>query len=553
MSKKLVYSLIVLSIILAIVGLWYLQRNVFSKDTLKLEIIGPDTVEVGQSIDYTIKYKNNGDIVLTGAKLTFAYPENSLVEDRKLRAEKPLEDIYPGEEKTINFSARIFGKENELKTAKAWLQFQPRNLKASYEVSTTQTAVIKFSPLTFELDLLSRLEPEKDFSFSVNYFSNIDYPLSQLRAKIEYPTGFEFTDSTPKALGTNEWQLPLLNKAQGGRITVSGRLKGDVGEQKVFKATLGLWQEDGAFVLLKEATKGTEIVKPNIYLSQMINGRTDYSANPGDTLHYEIFFKNIGTSPFENLFLVLNLEGSLFDFDSLKAPGADFHPGDSSAIWDWKTTPQLRFLDENDEGKVEFWINLRKELSPTEPKSTNLVLKDTITLSPAREEFTVKINSQLVLDQAASFNDEVFGNSGPLPLQVSQPTTFTVVWKLKNFYNDLKNVKVKATLSLWASLTGKLFPREAKFVFDSQSREIIWEVGDLLAGQGVNNEAPNLSFQVSLLPQPSQRGQAIDIVSQAQATGDDTWAQETIQTDSKSVNTSSLSDTNFNPGQGVVQ
>ena len=327
MPKKLVYLLIILSVILVIVGLWYLQRNVFSKDTLKLEIIGPDTVEVGQQTDYTLKYKNNGDIVLTNARLIFEYPENSLVEDQKLRVEKSLEDIYPGEEKTISFSARIFGKENELKTAKAWLQFQPRNLKASYEVSTTQTAAIKFSPLTFELDLPSRLEPEKDFTFSVNYFSNIDYPLSQLRAKIEYPTGFEFTDSTPKALGTNEWQLPLLNKAQGGRITVSGRLKGDVGEQKVFKATLGLWQEDGTFVLLEEATKGAEIVKPNIYLSQMINGKTDYSANPGDVLHYEVFFKNIGTSPFENLFLVLNLEGNLFDFDSLKAPGADFHSG----------------------------------------------------------------------------------------------------------------------------------------------------------------------------------------------------------------------------------
>ena len=213
----------------------------------------------------------------------------------------------------------------------------------------------------------------------------------------------------------------------------------------------------------------------------------------------------------------------------------------------------MRFLDENDEGKVEFWINLKKELLPTEPKNTNLVLKDTVSLSPAREEFTVKVNSQLVLDQAAFFNDEVFGNSGPLPLQVGQPTTFTVVWKVKNFYNDLKNVKVKATLPSWASLTGNLFPREAKFVFDSQSREIIWEVGDLLAGQGVNNEAPNLSFQVSLLPQPAQRGQAADIVSQAQAQGDDTWAQETIQTDPKSINTSSLSDINFNPGQGIVQ
>ena len=553
MNKKVIRYIIIFSLVIVVAGFWYFQRNAFSKDILKLEILGSDTTEVGQKMDYVLKYKNNGKISLTNIKLTFEFPENSLIEDNKIRIEQKLDDIYPGEEKTITFSGRVLGQENELKKAKAWLEFQPKNLKAKYQVSTTQTTVIKFSPLTFELDLPSKIETEKDFSFSLNYFSNIDYPLSQLRVKIDYPSGFEFSDSSPKALENNEWQVPILNKAEGGRIRIFGKINGDIGEQKVFKASFGMWTE-GNFVMLKEATKGAEIIKPTIYLSQLVNGSSDYSANPGDFLHYEVFFKNIGSSPFENLFLAIDLNSSLFDLTTLKSLNAEYHQGDSSMIWDWKKNPQLKFLDENEEGKVEFWINLKEDLPVIKPKDKNLVLKDSISLFPAKEEFSIKVSSKIDLDQQAFFTSDSFPSSGSLPLRVGLPTAFTINWKLKNFYNDLRNVKVRATLPAWVSLTGQLLPRDSSFLFDSQSREIIWEIGEVMAGQGVNgSDSANLSFQISLVPNPSQLGQMPEIISMARVFGDDTWTQNAIESETKTINTGALSDQGFNSTQGIVQ
>lgn len=553
MNKKVIRYIIIFSLVIVVAGFWYFQRNAFSKDILKLEILGSDTTEVGQKMDYVLKYKNNGKISLTNIKLTFEFPENSLIEDNKIRIEQKLDDIYPGEEKTITFSGRVLGQENELKKAKAWLEFQPKNLKAKYRVSTTQTTVIKFSPLTFELDLPSKIETEKDFSFSLNYFSNIDYPLSQLRVKIDYPSGFEFSDSSPKALENNEWQVPILNKAEGGRIRIFGKINGDIGEQKVFKASFGMWTE-GNFVMLKEATKGAEIIKPTIYLSQLVNGSSDYSANPGDFLHYEVFFKNIGSSPFENLFLAIDLNSSLFDLTTLKSLNAEYHQGDSSMIWDWKKNPQLKFLDENEEGKVEFWINLKEDLPVIKPKDKNLVLKDSISLFPVKEEFSIKVSSKIDLDQQAFFTSDSFPSSGSLPLRVGLPTAFTINWKLKNFYNDLRNVKVRATLPAWVSLTGQLLPRDSSFLFDSQSREIIWEVGEVMAGQGVNgSDSANLSFQISLVPNSSQLGQMPEIISMARVFGDDTWTQNAIESETKTINTGALSDQGFNSTQGIVQ
>ncbi len=547
-NKKYFITILGIIVFLIVVGLWYFQRNIFSKETLKLEILGPDTIEAGQEVDYVLKYKNNGDIALINPKLSFEYPENSLTDDNKKRVEKALEDIYPGEEKTLVFSGRIFGKEGELKKAQASIEFQLRNLKAKYEVSTSQSILIKFSPLTFELDLPSRLEAEKDFSFSLNYFSNIDYPLSQLRVKMEYPSSFEFIESRPVAIEQSEWSLPILNKAEGGRIVVSGRIKGEIGEQKTFKASLGMWQE-GNFVPLKETVKAVEIVKPMVYLSQLVNGGLEYVAAPGEMLHYEIFFKNIGATPFENLFLVVNLDGELFDLETIRANNASYRAGDKTILWDWKKNSALRFLPENEEGKMEFWVEVRDAVLPTAGK--NPVLKNSVDLSIVKEEFSIKVKTKLVLEQRAYFTNEAFGNSGPLPPQVGQATTFTITWKAKNVYNDVSDAKIKAVLPVGLSLTGQLLPRDAKFVFDSVSREIIWDVGDIVAGTGGNE--PSFSFQVSLMPSAADRGQAAKIINTATVIATDDWTQESVSGQASEVMTTGLSDTGFDTNRGIVQ
>ena len=102
--------------------------------------------------------------------------------------------------------------------------------------------------------------------------------------KIEYPSGFEFIASQPQALEKTEWDLPILNKAEGGRIEIRGKLTGEIKEQKIFRATLGIWQS-GEFILLKEAVRGVEILKSSLSIFQQVNGFSQYVANPGDSLH----------------------------------------------------------------------------------------------------------------------------------------------------------------------------------------------------------------------------------------------------------------------------
>ena len=537
MQNKIIIYIIALAVLAGGLGFWYYQRNVYSKDVLKLEILGPDEANAAEGIEYAVKYKNNGNIRLEEPRFVFEYPEYSIAEDGKaLRREMILEDIYPGQADTIYFKGRLLGKPGDIKQAKAWLSYRPKNLRARYESETSQAVKIKFVPLTLEFDLPSKIESGGELSFRLNYFSNADYPLSNLGVKVEYPQDFEFANSNPKTLGENEWEIGLLNKAEGGRIEITGSVLGNVEEEKLFKAQLGSWQSD-SFVVLKESIRAVKIVTPSIYISQQINGSPQYVASPGDTLHYEIFFRNIGEETFQNLFLVAKLEGQPFDFGTLKAPSGEFEAGDNSVVFDWRKISDLRLLDSQEEGKVEFWIGLKDGWEISGPQDANPVIKNRVYLSQARQEFATKVNSKIEIAQKGYYQDEVFGNSGPLPPQAGSRTTYTIIWQAKNYYNDANNVKVRAILGQGVNLTGKIFPEGSALTFDSGSREVVWKLDSLATGKGVLDASPSVAFQIALTPQSSQEGKAIGLLSKAEIIGEDQFTGSIIKGETAAIST----------------
>ncbi|MFA5878322.1 MAG: hypothetical protein WC845_03080 [Candidatus Staskawiczbacteria bacterium] len=528
MRKKFIIILAVIIIGLALSGYWYYKNQVFSKSILKLEILGPESAQIGAEIEYTVKYKNNSDFTLEDAKINFEYPEFSVGEEEKNMVTKTLQDIYPGDEQTTKFKVRLFGKEDDLKVAKVYLSYSPRNLSAHYESNTTFTTKIEEVPMTLDFDLPSKLETGKEIEFSLNYFSNVDYLLSGLKLTIEYPEKFDLISSDPRNLGGSEWEIADLKKAEGGRVKITGRVTAQSGERATFKAKLGIWQ-NGDFILLKETTKDIDVADSMLYISQQINGSSNYIASPGERLHFEIYFKNIGNSQFENLYLINKLDGSTFDLSTIDAPLGQTRSGDNLIVWDWKQVPDLQRLDVQQEGKVEFYVNLKNEWAPGSTQSNNTVAQNTVNISDISQSFQVKVNSRLVVLPRVMYEDNgIFGNSGPYPPAANQPTTYTINWKVQNLYNNVKNIKVRATLPVGVSLTGKISPSSegSRFSFDSVSREIVWTVGDLSAG-----DSNDLYFQVSL----SGGG---TIVNHSQITGEDQWTNINIVRDGQALDTS---------------
>jgi hypothetical protein len=553
---KFIKILIIFTIVLAAVGYGFWRQNVYSKEELNLQMIGLQQAQLGQEVDYVVKYKNNGQFRLENPSLMFQAPDFSIKDDKIYTQEVIDSDklggaIYPGEERSFSFKVRLVGKAGDAKIAKATLSYQPKDLSARYESTTTFTTIMQDVPLNLDMDLSSTVEANKDFHFKINYLSNVNWLLSDLRVDVVYPSGYTFSQSTPKSLDNNEWSIPILNKNQSGIIDVTGQLSGNVDEGKVFTARIGMWK-DGQYVLLKEIEKGTKIVKPTVAIRQTINGDANYVAKPGDWLHYEVYYRNVSDSELYNLVMVDKLDGDLFDFSSIKSDTGNFQQGDNSIVFDWKQNNQLAYLKIMDEGKAEFWIRLKSDLSNlNRPELDNKII-----IEPAVEDFITKISSKLELVQKAYFNDEIFGNSGPFPPQVGTPTTYTVTWQAKNYYSDVKNVVVKAVLPPEVKFNSdKVFPEDqaGKLAFDSATQELTWTIGDMTAGQGLISNPLNISFQVMVTPMASQAGSNAGIIGQVTAQGDDSWTDTTLESNSPAIDTSLISDAGMTPDKGAVQ
>ncbi|MFH1222839.1 MAG: hypothetical protein V1647_00675, partial [Pseudomonadota bacterium] len=62
----------------------------------------------------------------------------------------------------------------------------------------------------------------------------------------------------------------------------------------------------------------------------------------------------------------------------------------------------------------------------------NPYLSDKVFISQIEQEFVTKVSSKMELVQKGYYQDEVFGNSGPVPPRVGEPTTYTIMWYVKN-------------------------------------------------------------------------------------------------------------------------
>lgn len=554
--SKFIKILIIFALVLLVVGYGFWRKNIYSKEGLKLEMIGPAQAQLGQEVEYVVKYKNNGEFRLENPSLTFYAPDFSIKDGNMYTQETTEADqlggaIYPGEERSISFKARLIGKEGDAKVAKATLTYQPKNLSARYESSTSATTVMQAVPLDLDMDLSSTVEANKDFHLRINYLSNVDWLLTDLRVSVDYPLGYAFTRSTPQSLDKDEFTIPVLNKGQSGVIDIIGQVSGNLDDGKVFRAEIGMWK-DGQYVPLKEIEKGTKIVKPTVSIRQTINGDANYVAKPGDWLHYEIYYRNISESELYNLVLVDNLDGGMYDFSTIRSDTGTFRQGDSSIVFDWKQNDKLTYLAPMDEGKVEFWIRLKDDLSSlSQPELDNKVM-----IGAAREDFITKISSKLEVAQKAFYNDEIFGNNGPFPPEVGRKTTYTVTWQAKNYYSDVKNVKVTATLPPEVAFSkDNVFPEDQaqKLSYDEDARQVTWTLGNMSAGQGLISNPLNVSFQVALTPMSSQRGEKAGVIGEAKISGDDSWTNSTLESASPAVDTASISDPGMDENDGIVQ
>jgi uncharacterized repeat protein (TIGR01451 family) len=466
-------GIVVLAVIIAIM-FFVLPRKSF-----EIKISGPETAQAGELITYTVSCKNKGNVALVNPELVFNYSSDSLPAKREIIEKVTsagFEDfLYPGEEEIFQFKTRLLGAKEEIKEARCWLNYRTSET-SSIQMSPISVFSTKISevPIDLEIDVPQKIpilqKGESEFKFDVSYASFIDYPLSNLKLKVSLPSDFELEETRPEPKAENEWEISTLDKNETGEVEIWGKFPKDqeLGKEMSFSAQLSI-NPYGEEIVLERIERNPITYKPIFVISQKINGQENYFPYPGERLHYQIYFENIHDEPLRNLVLISRLDGNLFDLTTIEAPDGDFKAGDNSIVWSEDKISELRYLIPGGEGEVEFWVKLKSDYEPKSLSETNAVVKNKITLGGFEKEFRNKVNSMVKISQEGYFRDKYgfFENSGT-PISVNKAATYTIVWKLDNYYNLVKGVEVKAQLPTGVAIQSTRSPSQGEINIEGE-------------------------------------------------------------------------------------
>jgi hypothetical protein len=526
--KKIALFSFLLALLAGAVAFFYFEKSDFSEADIKVELVGVDEVKVGDKVEYKIIANNNSNIRLEDVEITFKYPETSIPleedEDKVVeggetfrRVEK-VGEMNPGEEVVVDFEAIILGGKEDEVIAEAWLNYRPQNLTATYEIERTKTGIITEVPINFEFDTPEQVEADEEFPFRVRYYSKMERDLKDLGIKINYPSGFDFVRSTPKGIEDNEWERETLGTNEGGVIEIFGKLQGEYGDIKGFEAELGVWKFN-RFIPLQKIEEDILIPQPNLFVDISVNDSTNYVANPGEDLLYDIYFKNIGDEVLENLFLTVDLDKAVMDLKGIEPMGGRFQEEAGSIIWSHSSFSDLRRLRPDEERKLSFWSRIKEEDLGYNPEA--LIVAN---LGKTIQDKRVKVNTKINIGQEF-INDTFLNSVGPLPFRLNRGSEYGVKWEVENYYNDLEDLILKATLPEGSSLVDREVPEGTELRFNENNNELIWDIKTAERGVGITKEVLAAYMKIRVSPEESVDSD-MELISDIEARGRDVWTNE---------------------------
>lgn len=559
-KKKFIRAIIFIGILAVLVfgGVIVFLLLGLKKEEMDVEIFSKKEVEAGDTISYLVRYRNKSGVALRDLEIAFSFPSSSIVfgeenlEGGGLKARRKLDDLGLGEERELNLRASIFGKKGEEKKAEAVIFYRPENLSARFSKTSEFISKIIRVPLSVSFEVIPEVSSGQEVEIVLNYSSTGRIVFENMTLGIDYPAGFKFNFSEPKASSDNNlWHIGRLEPDASGRIAIKGFLAGSAGEEKTFNGRLGVF--DGRtkqWRVFAESSQIARIFSPPLFVEQKVNNSREYIATPGEKLEFTLRYKNTFNLPIKNVTIAVDLASPVLDFAALLAEKGFFDSLTKKIIWNPGSLEELRELQPGEEGEFKFTVDIKPRPPIRNAQDKNFVIASKASIStsePPRvieglefsseDKLEIKLTTKAIFVAKSLYRDSPIPASGPLPPKVGQATVYTIFWEVRNFSNDLKNFQVRSPMPPNARWTSKISPSGEPIMFDEKSSEIVWNIGNLPAGTGIITPAKSVAFQISLTPSVSDIGRPVTLIGISKASGIDTFTDQKVEAEAEKLTT----------------
>jgi len=548
--------------------------NTVSNNNIDIAVLGNAFTAGGEELPLQIEITNKNNSELLLADLLIEYPKNSsgdLTKDTE-RIRESIGTIVPGEIRSQNVKVVIFGEQGSVRPVKISLEYRIKDSNSIFVKEKMYEVSISSAPINLSVEAPAEASPGQDVVLKIKTTLNATKEASNILMRVDYPIGFEFTSATPApTFGNNVWSLGDLAPGVENEISIVGKMT-DVfdGEEKIFHIFSGSQNssdKSSIGIVFNSLSQTVLIKRPFIEAKLFVNNvyQREYAIDSKTPLNGQIrWVNNLGTKV-NDLEIRAKISGNLVNKKSVNAESGFYESSSDTIIWDKNSSYSFSEVDPGDSGTVSFSLSTFPLFSSVGGIISDPSVYIDVSISGkqplegnASQQLTnseskiIRVISDVGFATKALYYSGPFTNSGPIPPKVDQETTYTIVWAISNTSNNISNVQVKSSLPTWVRFIGNISPPSEDLTFNSNTRELIWNVGSISRGSGILQEGREISFQIALKPSLSQLGSSPIIVNNITLTGHDDFANANVEVYKNSLDTRLSNDASFPVGGEIV-
>lgn len=544
------------------------QNAPISPEKVHIEVQGPAAVGGGEELTLQILVRNENAAAIQNADLVIEFPEGTRSpEDLEVdlpRIRESLGTIKAGGEVQKTARAVLFGEENSEQVVTFYVEYRVAGSSATFSSQEqTYPVVLTSAPLSVLVESVKEITSGQPLEFEVTVASNADTELKDVLLSAEYPFGFSYEHANPRpAFRNSVWELGDLKPEERKTVSLRGTLIGENEQERVFRFAAGnrsARNETEMGTAFMTALETVTIQRPFIGAQLAINGsgEAEPTVERGDRVRADItWFNNLPARVYDAE-ITVELSGAAIDRRTINASGGFYRSANDTITWTRETDPDLAELDEGDRGSVTFsFETLGLDAGELREPEIELVVHvqgtrlsendvpETIESSVSR---TIKIPSDLLLTSRAVYVAGPFENEGPLPPEVGEQTSYTILWTVTNSSNAVSDVSVSGTLPSYVRFGGAVEPESADVSYSQVGGEVTWEVGSLEPGA-----RKDVAFQIEFEPSLGQVGSAPVLVGDQSVRGVDTFTGVSVSDTWPALTTRITTDQGYTPDQDQV-
>lgn len=572
--KKILIAVIIFFVLSAgvLAYMFFAGWNVVSANNVSISFNGPITVAAGTNLDLGIDVKNLNNSGIENATLYIDYPDGTkkaedITEDL-LHETRVVGEIPTRASTTTIAHAILFGELNAKRQIKVTLEYGLKNLNATYKKSETYEVMISSTPVTIVVDHQPQAITNTQVDFDMGVTSNSSAPLTNLLVKVDYPFGFSFTQADPApSFESSYWLIPLLKPGEKKNIHISGAIQGEQNDERVFHFSIGAQDpHNPKIIATRYLTQAESVIvqKPPLSIKMTLNGSSTptIATVQGSSIQGTIEIVNNLTTRIVDPQVQVTFGGQLYDASSVRSGLGFFQSNTNSITWNKSNIPNFVSLDPGQKMTFTFSFstyptsrvsvkNGTMDVKATVQGNQNDTSNSSQTLSSSvaskvQTKTAIGILSRLV------YASGTFRNRGPIPPKVGSKTTYTVIWTATNSSNDVRGAEVHATLPSYVHWLSAVNPASESVTWNPDKNEVVWRLGDLVAGTGAGKQAREVSFQIEFQPSLSQVADSPTLLMDTGMTATDSFTNETLSATANNLTTRLSSEPQYSGDEALV-